>query len=252
MTKGGHTIGYVLADTHYHTLAHNALSNSLAKFPSDDVLVFTDRPEFWHGYRHRTIDRIASIEDYNRTIISGLAEHAISDFYLVIQYDGFVLDGGSFLDEFLEYDYIGALWPHFGFHQVGNGGFSLRSRRLIDAVAELGSLRSNGEAEDVFICRTVRPLLERLHYVRFAEVGLAKRFAFESPGQTHETFGFHGFLNLPLVYRSNPEYLLQNLPAEVVRKRQAELMYGCLAFPENERNVWWKVIDARIQDVQDR
>lgn len=94
---------------------------------------------------------------------------------------------------FLDYDYIGAPWPHFpeGM-RVGNGGFSLRSRRLIDACAAIPVSR---EAEDVAICRTHRSALEA-QGLRFAPDALARRFAYERMTRRGDEFGFHGAFNM--------------------------------------------------------
>lgn len=244
--RARHRIGMVLVDTQLPALAHNALVNSLAKFPADDVLVFSDQPQLWSRYRHVLIDRITDIEDYNRIILTSLAEHAVCDFQLIIQYDGFVLNGDAFIDEFLEHDYVGAVWPNFSFHNVGNGGFSLRSRRLIEEAARLSHLRLEGEAEDLFICRSVRPLLEGRAGVRFASPALAHRFAFESPGQSLATFGFHGFLNLPIIYRDDPSYLLGHLPTALIRRRQGEILFGCTNLLEPQRSRWLEELSRRL------
>jgi hypothetical protein len=53
----------------------------------------------------------------------------------------------------------------------GNGGFSLRSRRLLQALQDPRIALS--VVEDETICRTFRPLLERDYGIRFA--GEARR-----------------------------------------------------------------------------
>jgi hypothetical protein len=119
----------------------------------------------------------------------------------VVQHDGYVLNGGAWTDDFLKYDYIGAPWG--GVNLVGNGGFSLRSRRLLEACS-----RMDGEPhpEDDFICRRHRKDLENLG-MRFAPKELADRFAVEgasfvwrdyawnSDGRYWSNqFGFHSYL----------------------------------------------------------
>ena len=47
-----------------------------------------------------------------------------TEFFIVLQYDGFVLNGNNFLNSFLDFDYIMPPWPHFDCHKVGNGGFT--------------------------------------------------------------------------------------------------------------------------------
>ena len=53
----------------------------------------------------------------------GTSEAPKTSHALMIQFDGYVLSGDRFSDNFLSYDYIGAPWPHYQSHKVGNGGF---------------------------------------------------------------------------------------------------------------------------------
>jgi len=114
---------------------------------------------------------------------------------LIVQWDGFVLDPEAWDPVFLEYDYIGAPWPQFtDGRDVGNGGFSLRSHKLLMACRD--ERFRPGHPEDVSICRTNRDLLEREYSIRFAERQLAERFAFERRSSPESTFGFHGIFNM--------------------------------------------------------
>jgi hypothetical protein len=83
---------------------------------------------------------LKSIDDYNHYLIYQLWRHVETRFALVVQADGYVINPELWRDEYLNFDYIGAPWPRsrhayidpFGNQQrVGNGGFSLRSRRLL-------------------------------------------------------------------------------------------------------------------------
>src|SRR6478609_888292 len=51
------------------------------------------------------------------------------------------------------------------------------------------------DVEDVAICRTYRPYLEKQHGIRFAPEAVADRFAFEASYWTSPPFGFHGLYN---------------------------------------------------------
>jgi hypothetical protein len=142
----------------------------------------------------RRIDRLTSRADYSRFMLQKLAAEIGTSHALCVQWDGFVLHGANWNPAFLDYDYIGAPWPHFrDGHNVGNGGFSLRSRRLLDACA---GLPFDGEqAEDIMISRLCRPLLEQ-QGLRFAPEGLARQFAYERSRPSGREFGFHGAFNL--------------------------------------------------------
>jgi hypothetical protein len=140
------------------------------------------------------IERLRSSADYSAFMLTELADHISTDHCLIIQWDGFVIDGGQWDPRFLGCDYIGAPWPQFADgNDVGNGGFSLRSRRLLDACRD-PEFR-HGHPEDVAICRTNRALLER-RGLRFADSRMAARFAFERTVPAAPTFGFHGVFNM--------------------------------------------------------
>jgi hypothetical protein len=147
------------------------------------------------GIRRVPIERIDSSARYSDFMLKRLVQHVEADFALIVQWDGYILDSAAWHRSFLDQDYIGACWPQFGDgHIVGNGGFSLRSRALLEACTDPEIVI--GEAEDVTICRTYRPLLERKYGIRFASVQLANGFAFERTVPRAPTFGFHGLYNL--------------------------------------------------------
>lgn len=141
------------------------------------------------------IPRIESADAYSQFMLKNLADYVRSEHCLVVQWDGFILDALQWDPTYLTFDYIGAPWPQFGNSgNVGNGGFSLRSRRLLEACRDV-RFRS-GAAEDVAICRVNRQFLEEEHGIRFADRSTAERFAFERSIPTSPTFGFHGIFNM--------------------------------------------------------
>jgi hypothetical protein len=75
---------------------------------------------------------------------------------------------------------------------VGNGGFSLRSRRLVDALQAMHTPVTH--PEDHCICDRYRPQLER-DGVRFAPLEIATGFSWEAAEPATPTFGFHAFFN---------------------------------------------------------
>ena len=206
-----------IADTDHHVLALQALQHSVACFPVGQVIVFSDRPQAWPGFDVVQVPTLRRIEDYNRLITRRLADVLQRDRVLVIQYDGFVLNPAEYAPLFHHYDYLGAPWPQFAECGVGNGGFSLRSRRLVDAVARL-DYADLSEAEDLFICRRSRPALEAAG-LRFAPRALAAHFSVEFPMVPWPTFGFHGIFHLPGVYRERLDFLIDNLSDRVLRSR---------------------------------
>jgi len=64
--------------------------------------------------------------DYNTLLTSQwFYEQIKTEVFIIFQTDSCLLQEG--VDRFIGYDYIGAPWPHIG-NQVGNGGFSLRTK----------------------------------------------------------------------------------------------------------------------------
>ena len=180
----------------------DALRRSSRQIRFGDVALLTDHAagslKDPNGFRQVAIQPIASREAYSRFMIEQLADHATHDHVLIVQWDGFVCHPPAWTDEFLQYDYIGAPWPQFAPpSNVGNGGFSLRSRRLLEALAAGGFGRH--DIEDLAICRDWRPRLEAEFGIRFAPPELAGRFSFERHKPGGPTFGFHGLFNFPAV-----------------------------------------------------
>jgi hypothetical protein len=149
------------------------------------------------GVRAVPIAPLTSIAAYSRFMLERVGPLVNTSHVLVVQWDGFVIDAGRWRPEFLQYDYIGAPWPHVaGRHRVGNGGFSLRSRRLLQAIPPLPA--DFDEPEDAFIGRTLRPALEA-QGLRFAPEPLARAFAVENGSLAKRPFGFHGPAHFPAV-----------------------------------------------------
>jgi hypothetical protein len=151
---------------------------------------------------------INSIVDYNRVMLRLGDYFALdTDYYLIVQHDGYALNKANWRDEFLEYDYIGAPWP-FWFHRkptlkslVGNGGFSLRSLKFVNACREASTQNTNfTRSEDAFMLLDKASIL-RDSGCRVAPVDLALRFAQEHriPERPfwpdRKSFGFHGKFN---------------------------------------------------------
>jgi hypothetical protein len=174
-----------------------ALHASLAQIAFGECLLLTDAQVDPGDPRIRVV-RIAPLRSsaaYSDFILTGLVDHVATSHCLLTQWDGHVLDATRWQQAFMDYDYIGASWPQFSDgHDVGNGGFSLRSRRLMVACrsAEFQPLHP----EDVAIGRANRVWLE-LQGMRFAPRALADSFSAERSGDVTRAFGYHGVFNMP-------------------------------------------------------
>jgi len=142
------------------------------------------------------IDKIGSKEDYSRFVLKELYKYIETDYVLIIQHDGYVLDGNSWDGKYLEYDYIGAPWLYIDGRNVGNGGFSLRSKRLMGILGTDDFIMGMNPEDDV-ICRLYRPYLEEKHGIKFAPEDIADKFSFELREPICKTFGFHGKFHQP-------------------------------------------------------
>ena len=213
------SVAIIIIDTAQHVLARNALMHSLKSFEFQQVLIFSDDQNQWQDFSIIPIPSIRSVEEYNRIVTSELPKHIKTDFGLIVQYDGFVLNPAQFSPHFYFYDYIGAPWHHFTSMNVGNGGFSWRSRKLIEAVADI-PYPELSIAEDIFICREQRPLLEKAHGIVFAPPAIAAHFSVESTLVPFPTFGFHGIFHLPDVYRHSIDFLVENLNPLIANRWQ--------------------------------
>ena len=174
-----------------------AMERCVRQIKFSSVLLLTDVPlakkPDW--LETRLIRRLNSSADYSRFMLEDLVDHIQTNHVLLVQWDGFVIDAAQWDAGFTGCDYVGASWPQFGDdHQVGNGGFSLRSRRLLEACRDP---RFKGRhPEDVCICRDNRIFLEKEFGIDFANKDLADRFSFERFHRPGATFGFHGVFNM--------------------------------------------------------
>lgn len=194
----------------------NAAEASMHNIHFGDVKLLTDKDvSYGEQLTSSTLREIAvkipplkSREDYSRFMVKEMAGLIDTEFALVIQYDGYVLNYKSWDPEFLKYDYIGAPWWYKDGHNVGNGGFSLRSKRLMDVLAKDEFITETHPEDDV-ICRKYRKYLEEQYDIKFAPEELAKKFSVEGwkgdksyVGQ----FGFHGHsVKKPEPVKFNPE-----------------------------------------------
>jgi hypothetical protein len=97
------------------------------------------------------IPHVDSYEAYNRFVICELHWHFDTSHVLLVQHDGFILQPFTWKSDWLNYDYIGAPWYDYGPGRslqikkngvVGNGGFSLRSRKLCELASSIYGRRA--------------------------------------------------------------------------------------------------------------
>lgn len=145
---------------------------------------------------------------YNRYIFKELYTHIYTSHCLLTQYDSWVLNPELWNNDWLQYDYCGAPWRWMpnsyicrdtGEHiRVGNGGMSLRSKKLIGLPKKynIPLIHENfyfNEDGNIAVYNRVR-FLEL--GIKYAPIEVAARFSYENPVLENNmgnmpTFGFH-------------------------------------------------------------
>jgi hypothetical protein len=159
---------------------------------------------------------LTSSEAYSYFLMFDLHKHIDTKYCLLIQHDGFIVDPEMWDDNFYNYDYIGAPWPSIDNHfvdpfgkvrRIGNGGFSFRSKKLLEVSThehipcvatthgDFYKHHGNGYfAEDLNICVHNAHIYEQYGCV-FAPYEIACKFSRECTVDANlqrKTFGVHG------------------------------------------------------------
>jgi protein O-GlcNAc transferase len=232
------------ADCSTPSLAAWALAKSTTHCAFGDAILFTDEPAASHEFRTVRIQALKSRSAYSRFVLKELVEHIRTPYVLIVQWDGYVVEPKAWLPEFCQYDWIGARWPWYTDGMtVGNGGFSLRSRRLLEITGSSWFELKDNVEEDDLVCRVNRPELMRKYQIRFAPEQIADRFSYEHTIPSLPTFGFHAPFNMwrhvddsemvelangftPQILRSDSFVRLLSNYAETRRFKPLEALYS--------------------------
>lgn len=154
---------------------------------------------------------------YSLFVMFCLVNFIDSDYCLIVQHDGWVINGKNWSEEFFEYDYIGApchaafvgnqLLPSYQWVGnsaavvIQNGGFSLRSKKYLEAPSHLGVLYYFSDVavfqnEDVQLTGIFKATLEDSG-IRFAPERIAKNFSLEYAAPTyHDDVSFKNLVGI--------------------------------------------------------
>jgi hypothetical protein len=207
----------VCVDTNRPDLGLRAIQRTLDHCSFGDVLFFTNQDRMPYAVK---IPHINGLQGYCDFLIRQAPDYVSTKHALIVQWDGYVLDGNAWKPEFLQWDYIGAPSDigDNGKICVGNGGFSLRSKKLMDAIRQFPGPYC---PEDQIICIRYRQELER-RGIRFAPEALAKMFSAEIIAPYANQFGFHSFatrlpdrIDRPKVFHHSGDWgdIIYGLPA---------------------------------------
>ena len=156
-----------------------------------DIFYFTSL-DVKNEYVKRIDYKIDDLYKYSNFLLKDVTQYIKSEYILVVQWDGFVLNPSAWNHNFLNYDYIGAPWK-LDHRIVGNGGFSLRSFKLIDILSNLLHNIEIKNGEDFIICGQMREILENRFKIKFPSIELAKTFSVEDDMLWSGEFGFHNW-----------------------------------------------------------
>ena len=149
---------------------------------------------------------------YSIYMMHVLQHHIETDYALIVQDDGWVLNGENWKDDYYNYDYIGApshcgrvgdqFLLGFGWYEhsertvVQNGGFSLRSKKFLQAPNKFGIVHKQANDihnwnEDAQLTAILRKDLEFCG-MKYAPEEVAKDFSIEYVGPGfHDGFDFN-------------------------------------------------------------
>jgi hypothetical protein len=217
------TIVYIDGRERDYENGQRVVLKSMHELPGSKGLLLTpSSPIDLHSdIEHKEIPKLG-YQEYSLFVIYALHQFIDTEFVIIVQEDGWVLNGEAWSDEFINYDFIGApihlarvtdesgesrVYQGFGWTQfsnnekfkienVFNGGFSLRSKRFLEAPARfkipylipapigLGKFpkvlkwEDEGNQEDAQIFLYMRDSLEKVG-IKFPTIDIAKYFSFE-------------------------------------------------------------------------
>jgi hypothetical protein len=168
------------------------------------------------------IDPIKDIMDFNRFCFSELYKYVDTSHTLLFQDHAYILNSQMWDNSWLMWDWIGSPWgivenayiANNGERaRVGNGGFSLRSKRMLELPSKMNwQLREEQgfyNEDGNFCCYYRKEMLE--NGIQYAPLDVALKFSYENPVPEHgstypTTFGFHK--NVPLANEFSRIYKL--------------------------------------------
>ena len=177
-------------------------------------LVTHKEPELLEGITlEKSLYAMDTYYNYNKYVFEDLYHHFDTSHCLLMQYDSWIINPELWDNEWLKYDYIGAPWTYRDDSyiswetkehvRVGNGGFSLRSKKLTE-LPYLKNLPLTDERgyfnEDGNVCCYYRHVFIR-EGIKYAPIDVAAIFSFENLVPENygvKTFGFHkNYPNFP-------------------------------------------------------
>ena len=222
MDKKDLDIDLLICNTLDFDIALKTIEHNLKFFNFNKKIILSNRKEKIPGIAIHDVGKFESIKEYS-DFMPNLINYLDSNHLLLIQDDGHIVNPEMWDKNFLNYDYIGAPWPsskswlkrfekydyyetvrkNFNENRVGNGGFSLRSRKFLEYCSSFQNC--DNVPEDIFFC--ILNFEKALDYgIKFAPFEVAYKFSAEhsfrkyfnkhpksySKFEFSDHFGWHG------------------------------------------------------------
>lgn len=189
------TLVAVAGDRQAQTIA--SLYKSLQHITPARTLLITNIDITATGIEVINVGGLNSWELYNRFIVKEIHKYVQTEFFIITQWDSWILDAEQWDDRYYDYSYIGAPWLDRGKpYNVGNGGGSWRSLELHKILAEDENILTVCP-EDTAICKVYGQYLMDKYNIKFAPEQIADKFSFELNAPLAPTFMFHAFHHEP-------------------------------------------------------
>lgn len=220
----------VAASNINHILTEFAIYKTINSTPINEILIACDRQlNIGLDYSFLELNENFNIFEYSKFCLKKMNDYIKTSHVIIVQYDGMAVNKKFWNEEYLEYDYVGSpISNQHAFAQqflnnlpekerknfqnlspkwfVGGGGLSIRSKKLLDILANDDKIQNYLENEDEIIisypedwiiCFLHRDYLINEYGIKFAPIEVGLNFCSELISY-QESLGFHGLSNIPL------------------------------------------------------
>lgn len=207
-----------------HDLMTFAIEKSIKTIEPDCVKVFCDTNLKITNTEHIYLPENFTRDSYSLFVLKDLYKYIDTTHVVIIQYDGFAVNKTYWSTNFLKYDYVGTT-THSNFKPLKStldtltsyypvvtskswyslgGGFSLRSKKLLEATASSKFDPYIRIEHDTFLCEDIsvgilyKSMLENNYGIVFGSVEDSIYWGSEHLTGYKECLGFHGWEQIPI------------------------------------------------------